>query len=247
MSGAMYLAAAGALVQQLRLEMLANDVANVNTLGYKGERSVFRMPQEDREPILASVDQVQTLSPYAPPFETAIDFSQGALQQTGNPLDVAIDGDGFFSIETPDGQQYTRQGGFTVNSEGVLTTHDGYPVLGEGGEITITQGTVEIDSQGVIYVDGDEVGQLQIIDFEKRNQLMKVGNGRFVTTDPEAVQTRPENYTISQGFVETANVNPIRAMTEMIETSRIFDAYQKVIQSADEATGKSIKDVGTIA
>ncbi|MCB2147975.1 MAG: flagellar basal-body rod protein FlgF [Deltaproteobacteria bacterium] len=245
MSGGMYLAAAGALVQQLRLEVLANNVANISTIGYKGDQSIFRIPEEtDPQTFPTSIEGIQSLSPYAPPFSTVIDFSQGAIRQTGNPLDVAINGDGFFSIQTPDGVQYTRQGSFTLNAEGVLVTPDGYPVLGEGGEISLEEGTVEIDMEGAVYVDGDEVGRLRITDFPNTDTLKKAGNGRFVGSDASISGKRPENTTLSQGYLETGNVNPVRAMTEMIETSRAFEAYQKVIQSADEATSKSINDVG---
>jgi flagellar basal-body rod protein FlgG len=176
-----------------------------------------------------------------------IDFSQGAIQTTGNPLDVAINGDGFFSIQTPDGVQYTRQGSFTLNTEGVLVTQDGYPVMGEGGEIALEEGTVEIDMQGTLYVDGDEVGRLQITDFPNAGSLKKTGNGRFIPTDPALQGRQPEDTIVRQGHLESANVNPVSAMTEMIETSRAFEAYQKVIQSTDEATAKSINDVGRTA
>jgi len=245
MSGGMYLAAAGALVQQMRLEMLANNVANVNTIGYKGEKSIFRVAEDEQNPAIAdSPDALQPLSPYAPPFSAVVDFSQGAVRQTGNPLDVAINGNGFFSVQTPDGVQYTRQGSFTLDAEGVLITPDGFPVLGEGGELALEEGTVEIDQEGGVYVDGDEVGRLQITDFLNPGSLKKAGNGRFVAPDTANRGERPEAVTLSQGYLETANVNPVQAMTEMIETSRAFEAYQKVIQSADEATSKSINDVG---
>jgi flagellar basal-body rod protein FlgG len=241
----MYLAAAGALVQQLRLEVLANNVANINTIGYKGDRSIFRIPEEtEPQTFETPIEGIQSLSPYAPPFATVIDFSQGAIRSTGNSLDVAIDGSGFFTIQTPDGVQYTRQGNFTLDADGVLVTQDGYPVLGDGGEITLEEGTVEIDMQGGVYVDGDEVGRLQIIDFPDSDTLKKVGNGRFELTDAAIQGNRPESTALRQGHIETANVNPVLAMTEMIETSRAFDAYQKVIQSADEATSTSINDVG---
>ncbi len=245
MSGGMYLAAAGALVQQMRLEMLSNNVANINTIGYKAEKSVFSLTPETpavaNEPPRAGN---QSLSPYAPPFSAVIDFSQGAIRQTGNPLDVAIDGDGFFSVQTPDGVQYTRQGSFTLNADGVLVTQDGHPVLGEGGEIMLEEGIVEIDEEGAVYVDGDEVGRLQITDFAETRSLKKVGSGRFAMSQASVPGIRPENTSLRQGHIETANVNPVQAMTEMIETSRAFEAYQKVIQSADEATSKSINDVG---
>lgn len=244
----MYLAAAGALVQQMRLEMLANNVANINTVGYKGEKSVFRVPEET--PLaeeLPSEEGSQPLSPYAPPFSTMVDFSQGAIRQTGNPLDMALEGEGFFTVQTPDGIQYSRQGSFTLNADGMLVTQDGYPVLGEGGEITIEGGNVEIDAAGVVYADGDEVDRLQVTAFADDDSLVKTGNGRFASTDPAMVGNRPENTSVRQGHLESANVNPVQAMTEMIETSRAFEAYQKVIQSADEATEKSINHVGKVA
>lgn len=245
MSGGMYLAAAGALVQQLRLEVLSNNVANINTIGYKGDRSIFQIPEETESQVFETpIEGIQSLSPYAPPFSTVIDFSQGAIRQTGNSLDVAINGKGFFSIQTPDGVQYTRQGSFTLDTEGVLVTQDGYPVMGEGGAITLEEGSVEIDMEGAVYVDGDEIGRLQIIDFPNVDGLKKAGNGRFIALDTAMPGSRPENTVLRQGHVESANVNPVRAMTEMIETSRAFEAYQKVIQSTDEATSKSINDVG---
>jgi flagellar basal-body rod protein FlgG len=191
-----------------------------------------------------SIEGIQALSPYAPPFATVIDFNQGAIRSTGNSLDVAIDGSGFFAIQTPDGVQYTRQGNFTLDAEGVLITQDGYPVLGDGGEISLEEGRVDIDLEGGVFVDGDEVGRLQIIDFPGSDALQKVGNGRFELTDSSIAGERPESTALRQGHIETANVNPILAMTEMIETSRAFDAYQKVIQSAEEATSTSINDVG---
>jgi flagellar basal-body rod protein FlgF len=233
------------MVQQLRLEMIANNIANINTIGYKGEKAVFRVDAAESGTALPEGGTgIQLLSPYAPPFYTVIDFSQGAVRQTGNPLDVAINGKGFLSIQTPDGVQYTRQGSFTLDPKGVLVTQDGYPVLGEGGSITIDNGQVAIGLDGSISVDGDTVGQLKLTQFDDEGMLKKAGHGRFTLSDPNAAGTASEETTISQGFLETANVNPVQAMTEMIETSRAFEAYQKVIQTADEATGKSISEVG---
>ena len=248
MNGSMYLAAAGALVQQLRLETLANNVANINTSGYKKDTAVFRVADANVRPTApAQANAIQPLSPYAPPFATIIDFSQGAVRQTGNPLDVALSGDGFFSIQTPEGVQYTRQGSFTLDDQGRLVSPDGYPVLGEAGEIVLDEGPIEIDTDGGIHADGNEVGRLQITAFDNRTALKKVGNGRFAPVEAGMAGKRPELTTLQQGYIETANVNPVREMTAMIEASRAFEAYQKVIQSTDEATAKSINDVGKTA
>ncbi len=245
MSGGMYLAAAGAMAQQSRLEVLANNIANIDTTGFKAERTVFRVENAD-EPAQAqeTEGEIQPLSPYSPPFETRVDFSQGALHQTGNPLDVAISGNGFFSVQTPEGIQYTRQGSFSLNDQGALVTPDGYTVEGEGGAITIEAGTVDIDMTGGIFVDGDEVGRLKITEIDNPQTLKKTGNGRFMPTDATIAAPAPETANVSQGYLESANVSPILAMTEMIETTRVFEAYQKVIQSADEATQTSLKDIG---
>ncbi len=245
MSGGMYMAAAGALIQQLRLEVLANNVANIDTVGYKADRSVFEIPDAPDPPVFETpVDGIQSLSPYAPPFASVIDFSQGAIRRTGNPLDVALNGSGFFCLQTPDGIQYTRQGSFGLNEQGVLVSPDGYPVLGEGGEITLDEGVVEIDAQGALRVAGDEIDRLRIADFKDPGSLIKAGNSRFVALDTAVEQEPSPDTSLQQGYLEAANVNAVQAMTEMIETSRAFEAYQKVIQTADEATANSINDVG---
>lgn len=241
----MYLSAAGAMAQQMRLEVLANNIANINTSGFKGEKTIFRVEdQAVAEQENSAADGIQPLSPYSPPFETRVDFSQGALRETGNPLDVAINGKGFFSVQTPDGIQYTRQGSFSLDEQGMLITPDGYVVLGDGGGIALEAGKVEIDMEGGVFVDGDEVGRLKLTDFENPDTLQKTGNGRFIATEESVALDSPDGTTISQGHVESANVSPIMAMTEMIETTRAFEAYQKVIQTVDEATNTSIDKIG---
>ncbi len=246
MSGGMYLAAAGALVQQLRLEVLSNNVANIDTVGYKADRSVFQIPDAPDPAFFETpIDGIQSLSPFAPPFASVIDFSQGAIRRTGNPLDVALNGSGFFCVQTPTGVQYTRQGNFGLNDQGVLISPDGYPVLGEGGEITLDEGVVEIDAHGTLFVAGDEIDRLRVADFQDPGTLIKAGNSRFAALDSAVEQDRPPGTSLQQGYLEAANVNAVQAMTEMIETSRAFEAYQKIIQTADEATATSINDVGT--
>jgi flagellar basal-body rod protein FlgG len=134
-----------------------------------------------------------------------------------------------------------------LNREGVLVSQDGYPVLGEGGEITLEAGAVEIDLNGRLIQGGGEVGQLRITDFQDLTQLTKAGNGRFDAPDTAGRQERPEDTSVRQGCLEAANVIAIRAMTEMIETSRAFEAYQKIITTADAATADVIKDVGSVS
>lgn len=242
MSGTIYKAASGALLMQQRLDILSNNLANVSTVGYKADRPEFRIP--DTQPAETTQTAMPTLSPYSPPMTFHVDFSSGALLQTRNPLDVAIQGDGFFEIQTDNGPQYTRKGNFSINDDGVLSTSDGLPVMGQGGKITIETGSININPQGEVYVDSQLVDTLKIVDFDEPYALKKTGSNQFVPIDDTVTPREGENYTISQGFLESSNVNAIRTMTEVIETMRVFETYQKVIRASDDATAKTVNDVG---
>lgn len=243
MSGTIYKAASGALLQQMRLDVLSNNLANVNTSGFKADQPEFRLDLDaalwPRPP-----EPGQTLSPYSPPMQVGIDFSNGQIIQTGNPLDVALMGDGFFEVQTPQGLAYTRNGNLSVNADGVLSTSDGLPVMGEGGEITIDGARVEIGDNGDVVVDGDLVGRLKVVDFPRPYELEKSGHTRFAPARDGVVGQPAEQVTLSQGFVEASNVNAIRTMTEIIETTRVFESYQRVIRASDDATSKAVNEVG---
>ncbi len=249
MSGDLYLAGAGALLQQMRLDTIANNLANVATAGYKQDKMIFRSNPKEQQPEsgLSPLPVAgQVISPYAPPMDQIIDFSQGPLEQTGNPLDVAIEGPGFFKVQTPEGVRYTRRGSFILDDQGVLSTPEGYPVLGQGGTITIEGSRIEIHQDGTVTVDGDEAGQLEVVDFRQPYKLKRQGRSLFAP-ETAAVQEIPaEGGMLSQGFVERSNVEAIRAMTEMIETLRIFESYQKVMRSIDDAEAKTVNEVGKL-
>lgn len=246
MSGTIYKAGAGAILQQIRLEAYANNLANVNTTGFKSDQPVFRFdaPEIPSE----GAGNTPRLSPYALPLEYVTNFESGPLRQTGAPLDVAIVGQGFFEVQTPDGLQYTRNGGLSINAEGELSTAEGWPVMGQGGAISIQEGgRVEINEEGQVLVDGDVVGVLKVVDFSDRSGLKKTGNSLFKDEGGGSGMITAEGYRIAQGSLESSNVDAIRTMTEIIETLRVFETYQKVIRSADEATAKTVNDVGTPA
>jgi flagellar basal-body rod protein FlgF len=169
------------------------------------------------------------------------------LRQTGASLDVAIVGKGFLEVQTPEGLQYTRNGGLSVNAEGELSTAEGWPVMGQGGAIRIEGGRVDIDEEGQVMVDGDVVGVLKVVDFSDRSALKKAGNSLFKDENGGSEKIAAEGYRIAQGRLESSNVDAIRTMTEIIETLRVFESYQKVIRSADEATAKTVNDVGSPA
>ena len=173
----------GARAQEIRLEVLSNNMANVNTVGFKGDR-VFRIPATStsvpEEISGASLADNPLSDSSNPPVCTFTNFEQGHMKGTGNALDMALDGEGFFSIQTPQGIQYTRKGNFALNSNGTLVTQEGYPVLGKGGsEILISGQEVVVGAGGAIIVDGMEVDSLNIVDFANKKGLLKNGDSLY--------------------------------------------------------------------
>jgi flagellar basal-body rod protein FlgG len=250
MSGGIYVAASGALLQQMRLDLLTNNLANANSPGYKADKPIFRLPPAAaaRASQAAQIPALrQSLSPYTPPFDSILDVSAGALKQTGNALDVAIVGPGFFAVETPDGERYTRKGSFVVDADGTLTTPDGFPVLGRGGPITVEGSQIHIDDAGNVTADGVEAGQLKLVTFERPQLLEKSGDALFAANDPTDPPQASEEISLSQGYLELSNVNAVRTMTQLIETTRIFETYQKVITAMDQADAKAVNDVGKVS
>lgn len=241
---AMYAAAAGAFNNQQRLDVLANNLANINTPGFKQDRLIFRVPVEKEGDSHANYLQ----GPSSPmPSVTRTDFSQGILRHTSNALDLALGGTGFFCIQTPAGTHYTRSGSFAINEDGVLATREGHPVLGKGGEIKINGRDVHVDEGGNVSVDGMEVGTLKVVTVSQPESLKKMGNTLFALGGSGVAEEKTEGFKVRQGYLETSNVNGIRMMTEMIDISRSYESYQKVIQFLNEATKKSINEVGRLA
>ncbi|BCS55806.1 flagellar basal-body rod protein FlgF [Geobacter sp. SVR] len=243
MNSGMYSALSGNIAAMKRLDIISNNLANVNTPGYKKEKMTF-------ESMLAgsvnppAVPQGSTADPILQKENVYIDYSAGPIAQTGNPLDVSIDGDGFFVVNTPDGQAYTRQGNFRLAADGTLVTSDGHTVLGQGGAIQVQGGKVEIDAKGVVSVDGTPAGTISIVDFPKPYNLTKVGKALFVPgaqANPQAAQSA-----ILQGQLEGSNVDTISEMVQMIETTRYFEACSKVIKGYDDMATKATNDLGRL-
>ena len=261
MSGAIYTATSGALAYQMRLDVLSNNLSNIGTVGFKEDRTVFRAylpasqnPIDETLQTTLMSEEPTTLESYQVSnslvaFEgTRTDFSPGQLKQTGNAFDLAIDGNGFFCIQTPRGVQYTRKGNFTLNDEGVLANQEGLPVLGNSGEIKFMDGKAFIvNKEGNISMDGEEIDTLKIVNFADPDRLKKVGNTLFELTDPNIIEEKAEGFSINQGFIELSNVDAIRVMLEMIEVLRGYESYKKAIQSVDDITSKAINEVGQLA
>lgn len=249
MSGSIYLAASGAILQQRKTEIIANNLANINTPGYKEDLPIFTLQNQSEETVQDQISDNssirQKISPYTPPFGVRTDFSSGPIKATGNALDLALSGDGFFAIQTADGIRYTRQGNFRLDQDGVLITQNGDNVLGQGNEIVIDGQQVAVGLDGTVEVDGEVVDQIRLVRFNDPKLLKKIGDTLFAPADGfgAEIEEGGEDTTINQGYIELSNVNAIRSMTDMIEALRVSEAYQKVIHASDESLSKTINDV----
>ena len=257
MSGSIYMAATGALASEKRLQILANNLANVNTVGFKKDRGRFRAfdLSEALNNRTQPVNWNRSQAPaYWMQYSSYTDFSSGEMKKTGNPFDLALTGRGFFCVQTPDGVRYTRRGDFTVDSDEVLVTQEGWPVLGQGGEIQIKlakpseeKREFSVSEDGFVTVDGSQVDRIRLVDFTNSSGLEKAGHGFYRAVNPNALEDMDEDFRVSQGFLELSNVDVVRMMTEMIEVLRGYESYQKTMRSIDDMNAKLINDVGRSA
>jgi len=238
-----YTNAAAMNSQLLKQEVTANNLANANTTGFKKE-GVFRKYLIDLNTILQE---------YATDFKNMedvdaviIDFKQGELYPTGNPLDTAIEGDGFFAVQTPRGIRYTRNGNFQLGQDGFLVTGNGYPVLGTEGLIRLQGQNVFIEDDGTVTVDEELVDILQIVDFSKPYRLNKIGDGLFDAEEGTAFQLDTNRFKLRQGVLEQANVEIVEEMVNLIQTARDFETNQKSITMQDTTLDRAVNDVGRI-
>ncbi len=248
---AVYPVLSGALAQEKRMQMITNNLANVGTTGFKKDVPVFEgmVPTTDvfAMPLAGTQDTSTTFGTLR---GSITDLTPGAIRTTGEPLDVAIEGEGFFAVETPQGTRYTRNGQFSLNAEGLLSM-GGHPVQGAGGPISLPEGAVIIDTNGTILVRGIEPGAapveidlLTVYGFADPQSLKKVGGNLFEAASGAA--TPVEGGRLLQGALEASNVNPVEEMVAMIEVMRLYEAAQKAIQTADEIAGKAANEIAEV-
>lgn len=249
----LYTAYTGMLNEQYRMDIMANNMANVNTTGFKKEGSTSQAYSE----VMAVKIKDLSENPNTPKKlgnmslgvkigETYTDFSQGSLRDTGNTYDIAIAGDAFFNIEftSKSGEtstKYTRSGDFTLTKEGFLVTKDGDYVLGKNGRIQLstTAGNTVFDDSGDIYQDGRLVASLKMTEFEDTNYLTHYGETMWDTKEG-AVAKDAENFKLRQGYLEMSNANVVKEMVNMITISRHYESNQKMLITFDETLEKSM-------
>lgn len=235
-----YTSASGMLPRILKQEIAANNMANVNTVGYKKD-DVFTQ-------VLRDVAKDNDAIPWETPMvdDVYIDYGQGSVERTDNPQDIAIEGNGFLVVETPNGERYSRSGNMQISPMGILTDGQGNPVLSDSGPIAATGNDIVVGADGTIAVDGVNAGRLKIMDFEKPYKLKKVDGGYFMPSDPAAMPRPAADYTVRQGYLEKSNVNIVEEMVEMLSSFRIYEAGQKAIQSQDETLEKAVTELGRV-
>jgi len=233
------IAASGLRSRMESLEMLANNVANASTAGYKGDRefySLYIAPEANTDATMPLIERPWT------------DFSQGTLRATGNPLDLAFAGKGFFSVNGPSGPLYTRNGGFQVAANGVLVSSEGYAVRGTGGAVVNVAGSspLEISSDGTVRQGGNIIGQLEISDFTSTAGLVKQGNNYFRAGQPSARSAAPPETVIRQGHLEDSNSGSAEAAVRLIGVMRQFEVLQKAVSLGGEMNQRAIQEVARV-
>lgn len=271
--------ASGMRAQQWGMDAVANNLANANTTGFKREEAAFKAFPEllirrmnddgvslnpfgssDAAPVVGKLGTGVELN------ELYTNFDQGPLRETFSDYDFALEGKGFFAVDTPYGERYTRNGSFQLGVEGLLVTKDGFPVMGENGPIQIKANNFKVDESGRVWVnaaisDDPQVlvsrennqweetvllDTIKVVDFGLDRYLEKQGSSLWSaseTSGPAQVVEAADRPTVVQGFIEMANVNPVTEMVRMIEINRAYEANQKVIQAHETALGTLVNQV----
>ncbi len=226
------------------LDVVANNLANINTSGYKAQRLIFE------EYLMPTAQASEFQGPDRPlsftqDVGTATVLTQGSIQLTGNTLDVAIDGDGYLAVQGAGGEQlYTRAGSLAIDPEGTLVTDAGLPVLADGAPIQINpeDGEITITKEGVISTPQAQLGRLDVYTFDNRQQLTNAGTNLFSGIDPIPAN----NPTIVQGALESSNVEGVREISRMIEITRQYQSVSKMMSQRNELRQRSIRELGSV-
>lgn len=277
-----YTGASGMIAEQYRLDVVANNLANVDKPGFKRDTATFKaFPEmmaartEDDGVVIFPLGSTD-IRPYVGRFGTGVEvnevfteWEQGSLRETGNQLDIALGDKGFFAVETPHGERYTRNGSFLIDKDNYLVTKHGYKVMGENGYIQIKSNNFNIDEEGRIsinrrYQDNEDFVQfndnewedeeildtLKIVRFENERYLKKEGESFWVDTDISGpayiAQKGVDRPKVLSRFLEMSNVNPINEMVRMIEVQRAYELNSKTISTHDTLIGRVVNEVGRV-
>jgi flagellar basal-body rod protein FlgF len=238
-----YTAYSGMKAQMDALDIASNNLSNVNSTGFKSDRTFYtllnkELNESQNNSMGATINQsVQA--------DSAVDFSDGLMSSTGRELDVAIDGDGFLTVKTPNGVRYTRNGSMHLGPGSILSNTEGCPIIGISGDpITLGSGIIRINEQGDVSLNGSVVDRLKVVTVEDRTKLEKEGNSLFAYRSDKEPKVL-ENASVRSGILEKSNVSAISSMVEMVNIMRQFEAIQKCVNlEMNEMNSKAIEKLG---
>ncbi len=255
-----------ALAQQRKVEVIANNVANANTAGFKKDALVFKeyltavekgtreidLPNKEWSPDDFYRTQGAENS-FVKIDGSYTNFTQGELTPTGNPFDMALKGEGFFEVLTPNGIRFIRKGHFSISPKSELVTTEGFPILaskdGQNNKsaqdriIKLTRGRPTVNLQGELFINGKKASNISVIEFNDIQALRKEGNSLYLNPFKNNLKSTPVKTAVYQGFVENSNVNILSEMSELIKANRQFESIQRVIKTYDTIAGRAVNDI----
>ncbi|MDR0952171.1 MAG: flagellar hook-basal body complex protein [Oscillospiraceae bacterium] len=242
----LYTAGTGMLLKRRQMETVINNITNADTTGYKKEYFIstpFSQVMVNR--LNDSMPgTIGNMTFGAQPDQLYINFETGSFETTGSTTDFAIAGDAFFAVETPDGERYTKNGAYVLNSEGYLTDANGNYLLGTNGRIYVGSEDFAVDAQGRVTVGGAQTNQIRLVGFEDLNTLRKQGSNLFFSDEAPAELTGTVD--IKQGFLETSNVDIAREMVDMMTVYRTYETNQRILTMIDETIGMSVNNIARL-
>ena len=258
MASGIYIAMGGARNQERRLDTLSNDLANAQTPGFKSQEAIYKQIHNDAT-ALGNPNQAMGLNHpvrFLPEDRLPVmldqrytKFSQGSLKFTGNDLDLAVNGEGFFTVQGPNGLIYTRNGTFMTSKDGTIVDQQGFALLDEKEAPIVlpnTAGKVAVGRDGTISVGQDVVGKLGIVRFDNLQELERLGNSGYQNPVGADAPIPMDDADVRQQYLETANVNPVHTMSMLIKTNRVFDLNTRAMQAYKEMDEQSARDVGRL-
>lgn len=255
-----YISASGMMSTQTQMDTTSNNLANVKTTGYKSDKNAFKAyPEKElsrtndqlKDTPIGTIDprpDIGSLNMGAVSDGTYTDYSQGPIQDTGNPLDFALQGEGFFEVQMPDGSSaYTRSGDFKLNADGEVVTSKGHTVMGEEGPVTIDEDTSQINVVGdgqILNDNGEMLGNVRVVQFENPQKMRERGDTMYRQGENNPIVEDPENVTVHNKVLEGSNTNSIEAMTDIVRVSRRYQMNQRSLRRQDELLQQAIRQVG---
>jgi len=245
----LYTAATGMATQRSKMDVVSNNIVNAQTAGFKKDNVISSSFESVMLEELVDSNVIGTASEVGPySFGTHVDsvytdFTQGSLESTERQSDLAIYGEGFFTVETPEGERYTRSGNFDVDSDGYLVTSDGCYVLGENGRIQVNPDDFSVTAEGIVISEGVPTDTLRIAGFLNSDSLRKQGDNLYYTGETPVPAS---NYSIVQGALEGSNVDIADEIVDMMTVYRTYEASQKILTMTDETLGLAVNSLGNL-